>query len=389
MKFDLGHINKIVVLKILMKDEEYDYSLQVLKLKKGEIKLDAFIPDIPDEKTLFKKLKNKGPVLLHFQGKGVLNRTVQNEPGYRDHLLMSGNTDDFYFTDILKEGKVHCSIIRKDIPDELLKKLKEKEFHVVQITSGILVVGILKQYLNKEIIGFGDFALDLEKDWKIIKEPTRISSIELEGEQVQAHQLESIAAGTLFFTKPENVQLSEQEEVYTVNYEEARQKNIFNRFGFSLMVVFLLVISANYMYLGQLNQEISLNYIRLSEFEEQLTRLAELEEEKDRKEKLLRTSGLLNHHFLSFYLAELGNHLPYNLRFDEFVVRPLIDDIKNKHKVEFQDQLIRIKGRSENSQVLSEWIEKIKQDDWILSVEILNYSYEKDEGNFELEIVVI
>ena len=45
-------------------------------------------------------------------------------------------------------------------------------------------------------------------------------------------------------------------------------------------------------------------------------------------------------------------------------------------------------GKTPTSNILSEWITKIKQKSWIGKIDILNYVYNKGIGEFELKIEI-
>ena len=392
MKFDLGQIKKLTVITVEMSNEGTSYAYEMIGFKKGELNFIKAKKRIADEVQLIKDVKDKYPIILHFMGKGVLNRQTQNTPGYRSTLLMNINLEEFYFTDFVQGDTVFSSVVRKDLVEEQLEIFAAKKLHVIQVTSGPFVIGPIAEYLNKKQFNSNGIKLSFSEKNELSsfeKEEGDLRNIEIGEDLVSTDRLEPIAVAANFFNPSKTILLPENEEVFLTNLEEAKQKNIFQRFGVGMVAIFVVIILSNYLYLNSLNTTISENYLQLSAFEEQLALVGDLEDEKNRKEKLLRSSGLLNRHFLSFYLSELGKDVPREMNFEYVDVRPLSDEIKNKHKIEFQDRIIFIKGKSENSNVLSNWIEEVKEKEWITSVEIMNYTYERNAGNFELEIVVI
>ena len=157
----------------------------------------------------------------------------------------------------------------------------------------------------------------------------------------------------------------------------------------AIMLFFLTILTLNYFYLNHLNQVVLDNSFYLSEYDAQLAEIADLNEEVQRKENLLQSSGLLNKNFLSFYLMEIANSVSKEIIFDEIVLRPLKDEIKPRKKIAFEEHLLLVNGRAKTSHILSRWIEKIEQYEWLSKVDILSYDYVHNEGVFELEIIVL
>jgi hypothetical protein len=197
------------------------------------------------------------------------------------------------------------------------------------------------------------------------------------------------AVGASFYNHNTKFRFPQNDKIFIINKEEAKQKNIFSRFGMMMMIFFLVVLFGNYLFTGHLNQVLVDNSIYLSEYDEQLAVNADLVEEINRKEALLHSSGLLNRRFLSFYLMELANSTPQSIKFNEIIVKPLSDEIKKRKKIAFEENLILVNGEAENSHVLSRWIEKIEAKDWLDKVEIISYEYVKNAGFFKLELVVL
>lgn len=395
MKFDLGHIKKVCVVHIILEDRNPVFHFLILKNAKEEIQLVKSGEHYGDLDLLLKKTSTSYPFLLHFSGKGILNREAVHQENYQHSILLNANIDSFYFSDFISDKVVFSSVIRKDVVDEIVLQFSQKKGHVISISSGPFHSALLNQVLNKDQIILGQNKLlfnenklvRFEKILDINNYPHQ--SFILGNERLNENLLPCAAAGAAFFNPNENVVFPDNEMIFITTKEEARQKNIFTRFGMGIMFFFLFILFGNYIYVGHLNQVLTDNSVFLSEYDEQLALIADLEDEKGRKENLLQSSGLLNKRFLSFYLMELANSVPKSITFDEIVVRPLTDDIKKRQKIVFEEHLVWLNGRAENSHVLSRWIENLEEKEWISKVDILSYEYVKNEGVFELEIIVL
>lgn len=395
MQFDLGYINKITVVNVNLNGNNPTYSFVTLKQKKDEIDFVQTGERIHDLKELIKAASNKHPFLLHFSGKGILNRKTKRVENYRHNVLLNANMNSFYFTDYLTDSTVFSSVIRKDVVQDIVQDFKNEKCQVISVSSGPFVGAFLNEILDKETLIADEFELIFEKnefvDFSKLNAEDQIQNtfVNLGEQRVSKTQLCPVSIGATFFNPTENIVLPEDENIFLTNRDEAKQKNIFARFGMIMMVFFLVALFSNFVYLGQLNQQIMEEESYLAEFQDQLGEITRLEDERNRKERLLKSSGLLNRNFLSFYLMELGNSIPKEIVFDEIIIRPLKKEIKQRRKIEFREHLILLNGRSKTSNILSNWIEEIEEFEWLTKVDILDYSYLKNEGVFELEMIVL
>jgi len=391
MKLDLGHINKIIAVSIELTNEEPLFHFHELKLKKGEIVFGKSGQRFHEVKDLLKKTGKATPFVLHFSGKGILDRSVKRTDDYRHSLLLNTNLNQFYFSDYLEDEMVYSSIIRKDVVLPIIEMLKEAGVEVVSFASGPFVACPLKSILAKEEIVINHTKLHFENDlisYHDKSDEYRMSS-NLGGDLIDHTQLGAIGVGANFFHQFDQLKMPEEELVDVTYYQEAKQKNIFHRFGAAMVIFFFVILVGNYLYLNHLNSKIEHNYGELAGFEDQLGEITFLQEEADRKQKLLNSSGLLNRKFLSYYLMEISNTVPDDIALSMMSVRPVENEIKKRHKIEFLSQTIWIRGESKSSDLLSRWIDDLTENEWINKVDILDYSYVKNVGEFELELMIL
>lgn len=390
MRFDLGHINKVAAVSVKVQGDDMLFHYQILRLKKGEIipvKGEKLVQDI---RSLIKKITKRVPVVLHIHGKGILNRKVKYQENYRHALLMNARLEDFYFTDYIDGEVVYSSVIRKDTVQDILHLFAEHQVEVISFGTGPFVAVPLIPLTGKpNIIVDGTLMSCNEGHVTSFEKSEDYRTATFIGDDQFAHDVVgAIALAVNHFHPSEAVVLPEEPTVYEANFKEARQKNVFYRFAFGMVFFFLILLCANYMYLGHLNSKIEDNYLVLAEFEDQLAELNTLSDEKGRKEKLLEGSGLLNRYFLSYYLMEISNSVPREVTLDQISLRPLVDEIKSRHKIEFNERLVVLVGKSKSANILDHWINDLKEKEWLASVDILDYTYKKNVGNFELEIVL-
>lgn len=394
MNFDLGKIACVHVVHVELGENANRFHFLTLKKTKGEIVILKKGEGFLHLDDALKAMKANHPILLHFSGKGILNRKTSHHENYRHSILLNGNSDNFYFSDYFEQGEVFSSVIRKDVVEEVIQNLEEKKRIVISFSSGPFFASILNKVLDKSQLTVDGHTLQFQKqklvDFTKLADPhaNLTETVALGDERVNIRLMSCAAIGAAFFNPTDQLVFPSLDKIFVQNYEEAKQKNIFIRFGTAVMLFFLVLLFCNYIYVGYLNAQVSENAIFLTEFDETLTQIVDLEEEKDRKEKLLQSSGLLNKNFLSYYLMELGNSIPTTISFDQIIVRPLTDEIKQRKKIAFEEHLILINGRTTSSHVLSRWIQELEEKPWLDKVDILSYEYANNQGIFELEMMV-
>ena len=302
---------------------------------------------------------------------------------------MNANLEDFYFTDLVSKEFVFTSVIRKSVVQEIVDLFNIKLNHIIGVSSGPFVLDVLKTQLNDDSLITSGNELIYEKDelksFRKLKEPI-VKNYKLDNKSVNQNEIPAVAHASLFFNSNENFVLPQDDLFSKI---ETEQKNIFIRFGTFTLGFFILILLGNMVYLEQLNKTITSNYTEISLSEETLNQVGKLTEEKSRKEKMLSSSGLMNKQFLTYFLKEISNSLPNEIVFNRISLRPYVNEIKKNFKIEIKENMIYVLGETQTSNILSEWIIKIKQKEWIGKIDILNYAYSKGRGEFELKIEII
>jgi len=391
MKFQFGNIKKIVSLSVHFEGDHTSIEAVVIKFSKGEIELLKSAGGFQNMQEVIKKFGHQLPYILHCSGKGILNRVVDQSENYKQSVLLNANPADFYFTDYTQGNKVYASVVRRTVMDEWVEALKAEKATVISISSGPFLIMAIAPYLNKSVLDTRFYSLTVEadqlKNFAKQDEPKR-SFYQVGTGSADEKNVSSIAHGVLTFSENPIFSLPKNDAIFKVNKEEAKQKVIFSQFGFFMLIFFLMVLLGNYIYLGHLNKVFSENTFLLAEYDEEFNQINELEEEKTRKEILLRTSGVLSRKYISFYLAEISNTVPRAISFSRFTVKPLKKEIKQKLKIEIDNQLIFVKGTTKSPSHLSDWILELKAFEWVRKVEIEDYNYSKGLGEFNIRIVI-
>lgn len=318
---------------------------------------------------------------LHIEGSGVLTRIVDSQSDYKRDLIINGNPDDFYFSSVSTSHSRLVSFVRRTVPDEIVNYFIQNKLFLVGLSCGFAPFGKLLEE-NKE---FGlDYSVKLsngqfEQLERIENAPRRV---QFEGEFLNKNGL--IAKAIFGVSKDdfilENFQFENQ-------LKENKEFNQFKIVGVSSISIIFIIVFSNYFYLNYLNDQVATKELELSLNNSNLSILENLNQEEFRKQQLVLSSGVSTTHFVSFYLDEIGKSVPKNIRLSELYAFPLVEKLKEKRKVEIDKTKIEITGWTDNNVVLDDWIETIDRNDWVKSVELMNYQkLANNESSFKLII---
>ena len=373
--------SKVCVIQLDLSDHTYTFS--VFQEKKGELKQLKHSKSYSQIEKLWKELPKNAPFILHLSGKGILNKKVKNKPNYRSSALLNANEDEFYFYEYTTQENVFISVLRKDVLNNEILKFKAKSLFVVDTFFGPFILETNQVIPNspnqfktdKNTYSFKDGKLDHYTKSNDTDHPNAINL----GKQKTKEIYATAIAKKYYENKKQN-------KVNSGLFAKDQQRKIlFNRAGIFVLSFFLISLTLNFVWIDQLNKKVALQNEKLAIHQEALNQIKQLKDEKKRKLKLLRTSGILNSNFISFYLDELAATIPSSISLEGLEVYPIQNNIKPNKLIKINDQSIFISGLTQNSQPLNNWIQDLSQKEWIEKIEILSYN-KKRKNNYEFEI---
>lgn len=337
-------------------------------------------------KDLVKKYGKEQPYLLHVNGTGILTRAVENIPNYKEQLIVNGDKDDFYFTTFEAGSRLVTSFFRKSLLAEQIEELKGQKVFLLNVTCGIVPA-----------------LLHIAEDGKLVFDhEVSLVKGQLESFKRSETTQEQCLVGTRFLSFEEALaeslamNLKEPSPLLTGGFspeeKQAAYQNWvdyskFRFFGVALVTTILLLLLGNYFYLNRLNQQVADLEVELALNNENLSLMDRLEQEKIRKEQLILTSGINGRSFTSYFIDAIGKTVPSSIKLTEMHIFPLKERLKQKRKVEIDQENIEVLGITWSSSVLDDWMEKMNRFEWVDRVELLNYM-KLDERQAEFKLVI-
>lgn len=331
---------------------------------------------------ILKKADKKVPFILHIRGAGVLARSVENAPNYKERLLVSGREDEFYFNSYERSGSVLVSFARKNVIDEFLNPITAVKGFIWGLYIGPSILPF--KFENLQSIQ-SDYVLSFPSSNQITISK---NEQELPEKQIQTSYLEAIINYT--YQKNSNSDLFHQginEETLNQTKGEYKDYRQFRIIGLSILSFFLVALTINYFLVNHLNQVAADYEQEIAGYQENFAIIDRTKQEKQRKLILFQNSGMQSGNLLSYYADEVGVTVSKDIQFTEMELFPLVQQLKPKHKVETDNSKIIIKGITINSKVLDDWMEDLEKKEWVQSVEVINYS-RLDDLNSIFHIII-
>nr|WP_294922399.1 hypothetical protein [uncultured Flavobacterium sp.] len=382
-------INDLNVVGVIKK-EDYDiYNLLTIKKKANKISIVAK-QTFETLEELSQSSDKKLPLLIVVEGKGVLNKEIDfnNEADINWQKNIDYNA--IYYTDLKGLKSNFISFCRKNIVEETISKFQKKGFQVIDVYIGSFLAALLNNVLKKEALFSTDLRLEFENE-KLLsfsKQNEEVGTINYQiGEETVSNTFLPLYGAIIhFFVKPNEVSKTTNP---TLNSEELIYKKAFGFFGITILAGFLTSLLISYFmiqYYGTKNSELNLQTV-YSNQSYQL--ILDLEAQKEKKLNILKESGVLSSKFLSYYGYEIIKSIPSNVSLNELNIIPLKQEYKENKKAFFETQTIIIKGETFQEASFNNWLENLKQMEWLQRFEII--SLKKDKKNksiFEIKITL-
>jgi len=379
MQLRIPEISARKVILVHLQTEQDKFSIVAGKVRMNQTQTTVDWKTVESAEALIKAFGKHHPYIIHVNGFGVLTRTVENAPGYRESLLVAGNESEFYFTDYTFHGKIAISFVRKSILADFVTTLNQQKVHLHGIFVGPIPIVAGKEHYELR-----------QSEYEVSIKNGELIRLDRNTEDHKIGLLEYIQRNldaALYKTPVEHYRQGMEDEVLDAAKSQYREYLRFVYLGLGITGFFLIALISNYFYVNHLNQKAADLEAEISTYGPNFSMIDQLRQEKNRKLMLIENSGIQSKHYISFYLDEIGQSVPSAITLSLLEPFPLKEPLKPKKKLEMEMQIIRIKGQCNNSQVLDDWMEALEKKEWMQGVELMNYARQGEAlAEFELKL---
>lgn len=390
LKYILSENQRYYVLGISILADARSYQLIELSYKNKELQIENRYSSNSFNDIVDVHFKNKYPVILHFEGDNIINKTVEHKTGYRNNLIFNADSGDFYFYEYHQGSLVFLSIVRKSFIDDFVQKFASLDFFVVHLSFGPFVMMNLLPFIkNYNSISSARSTLKLTNNelQSFHNESSENDYYNVNGETFSLSDIPLVS--TFFDYQFPNPSITFEREFLNKNKSEYKYSKWFKKLGIFTLVFVLLSLFIGHNLLNHYLETLAEKQLQRHISQQTISDIENLKNEVSLKEKILLTSGFNNTKFLTNYAADIGNSVLDDITINSININPILKKIKLGEKIDFNLNEINILGESSNYKTFNDWVNKMKRFDWIKKIDIIEYSKEtKDIDLFKITIRV-
>lgn len=374
------------------------YHYAVLETRKNTIGISRRGSTSDLHEVLAVAKKASAPLCLVLTGKGVMlkkimfseNDTLDLKELMQQHLPAIPSSE--FYTQFYKNenGSGHITLCRKEQLDQLLEQVSKQKAEVANVYIGPAVCNAMS-VITASYNRLTSSALRLELANGFLEESYPLGDtdpvvLNIDGLSVAPEQIIAFAAGFAY--------LSRQDAYASANAELGRfpkqhREKIKVRILLFFFIAILFVISAvNSVVFFQKFEEHTTLEVELNLYESKNSQITKLLEEYQKKKSLIEQAGVFDHKKISVYADKIAASLPQDIVLREMYFNPEDGETELDSLADFRQNELIIKGNCNKSLLLNDWVNVLKSQSFVKSVNLENYIF-SSEGhlpNFVLKL---
>lgn len=332
-------------------------------------------------------LDNKIPIILNFDGKGVLNKKIDFENEQDANWFLNLDLNLLSYFKVNFENTSFISFTKKEEIAQWIEYFNEKKFSVIDFYIGSFISILLQSINTKQTIKTAELELQLEKN-KLVNftklKDDLVESYSVDNYQLSSKYISSFSSILNFYINDSSFEKSYSTNLNYDNYIFERGFLKLGKFTLIFYFSFLLFSYIGINYLSKTNSKLNYqNYFMLNT----LNKYDNLEKIKNNKLKISNEIGAYSSKYYSYYISEIINTTNSNINFKNLEINKIENEFKPNKKIIFTSNEIYIQGISVDEQNFYFWIERLKKINFINKIEIGKINLNK-EGKFEFEIKI-
>jgi hypothetical protein len=378
-------VNSMHVVGVFRNSTGNEYRLLTVRKRKGKLSILNSTAHSTLE-LLFEKAGSKLPVILVFEGKGILEKEIDLTVDADKSWYNSIDFESILYTAIRSQKSTFISFCRKNIVDEVVEEFKNRRLYVLDVYIGSFMGALLQKELHQSEIVSHTAQLSFESGnlsgfSKYQGAPKRYK---IGDDEFTSEVLPLYGALVHYIVKQDEVSKTSDNSYCS---DEALYRKLFDSAAVAVLVFFFISLLASFtgiQYFGSKNAELVAQNLysgKAYEF------LSDLQGQRKEKLEVLNQTGLMTSKFLSFYAYEMTRTAPAGLSLTQLAVSPSALEIRDGKQAEILSKTIAVKGKTSAQVTIDKWIGILTKMSWLENVEIV--SVERDKTGlttFEIKI---
>jgi len=376
-------------------EEGYRLQVVVLAKKKGEASIVQQAVNLRSWDELKALLPKDCPIFFGWNSPKLIfksfERAFENKEQALKTIFPSAKAADILVEFFPKKEGQLVVLGRREELLNLLNLAKEAGLPIVYANYAPFVATALFPYLEEDRVAANHYEFFLEDGAlsKLFKQEGAAQLLNLGGEQLDSRLL---AAAALAFIGLEDVRQTALDiPLLKDNQERLMYKKLLELSTALLLSFFFISLLANYLYLGQLEQENESLSLEVAQKQQLIAERDRLREDYEQQVNLGAGASLGEKSQQSFYADQLASSLPKSIHLLELEIAPLLEDKKAEREGKapnYQQGLIRIKGISKKSVFYNDWKKSLQALSWVERIDDISYqNIDHYQATFELMVI--
>lgn len=372
------------------------WSMVHLKKEKEEILLAAAKINSDTLEACTALIPKDVPVVLSFSGKGIIcKKAPVSEAGLEaalGALVPNANLEEFAYDTEEQGDQWFVALIRKSRLEPIIAQLEAQKIQVIGASlefmpllrfQSVLGMSMSDFVVNGYLLKYGKDGLEDFTPSANATEALVVGRSTIAAEQVLPYTAAFVQM--LFPQDAKSINIPALQGAHS----EFLEKKIF-KFALvgTLVAILVLLIGNALAFTNQFskNEDLKQQSYRFKGKTDDIKKeeLAVLE-----KENFLKQNGWLHKSKLSFMCDKLAATVPSSITLKDFDINPIkVDNTAAVKKSFFIDKKLNLRGRCYKSSDLSNWIQILKNLNWISDVQMVDYTFDHSNNSavFNLEI---
>lgn len=374
----------------------YHYAVLQTRKQKIEVAKQGSASDLTEILTLAKKLS--APVCLVLSGKGVMvkkilfsgNDTLDLKDLMQQHLPAI-QVSEFYTQFYKNEnGSGHIALCRKEQLNQLLTAFTQQKTEPANVYIGPAVcnaLSVITASYNR--LTSSTLRLELSNGFLDESHPlgdTDPVNLNIDGLSVAPAQIIAFAAGFAYLSRQE-VYTSDNAEIERLPKQHAEKIKVRILLFFFIAILFVISGVNSVLFFQKFEEHTTLE-VELNLYESKNSQITKLLEEYQKKKSLIEQAGIFDHKKISVYADKIAASLPHDIVLRELYFNPEDGEAELDSLADFRQNELIIKGNCSKSLLLNDWVNVLKSQNFVKSVNLENYIF-SSEGhlpNFVLKL---
>ncbi|TDS20888.1 hypothetical protein DFQ03_0146 [Maribacter caenipelagi] len=367
------------------------YFLEIKKLKDELVISKSLILNNLEDIKLH--INRTTPLFLCFNNDSILTKQLSNpsisaEAALVNEAFPNIEIKTFYWEIIQKSQNSIVSISRKEFVDSVLQKLSQIKITPFQISLGVSGIEEILQYTDEEFLYLNSQNLKLNNgDIIEIKSDTINQEVFYEINELKMSNFNLLIFGQILSHLNENQRFTNFSDKNQKLNGHVKNERIFDGVGKFALAFFGMLLLVNFIfynhYFSKAN-ELQTNLLASDSQKENLIKLENTIKIKQEKINIISNSSNSKS---TYYLDKIAQSIPQSILLNKIDYQPLTKNIQDNKPIFIDKKIILLTGLSNDNNQFSKWIEILEKNDWIVSIETLDFDFVNDNSSeFSIEI---